>query len=137
MAVFRPNNEGNVCKLNFNDQFFYELPLHEDENKRIVSISNEKIAVLKGVDDKADDAFDKVYNIMLDGIDEILGEGAGADIMSLFEKPSLFDIADVIRYITEEYKSTYEERLKKHKVDGMLPEPNGTGTHPASKRGRR
>ena len=131
MSVFRPNNEEKVCKLNFDDRFSYELPLHEDTNNHIVTVSNEKIAVLKSIDDKAPDAFDKVYNIMLDGIDEMLGEGAGADIMSIFEKPSLFDIADVIKYITEEYKAAYEERLKKYKTDGMVPE------HPAAKRGRR
>ena len=134
MAVFRPITEDNVCTLNFDDKFTYELPLHEDTNKRVAEIANKQLQELKKIDENNPESIDKVYNVMLDGIDEILGEGAGADIMSIFSKPSLLDIGDVLFYITKEYKLAYNARLNKYKADAVEPET----THPANgKRGRR
>lgn len=121
MAVFRPQSENNVCKLNFDDKFFYELPLHEDTNARIANIANEQIKKLKGINDNTPETYNEVYNMMLDALDDILGEGAGADIMSLYSKPSLFDIGDVVAYITTEYKKAYNARLNKYKADGKIP----------------
>lgn len=134
MAVFRPEIESNVCKLNFDDKFTYELSLHEDTNKRVAEIANKQLQALKKIDENNPESIDKVYNMMLDGIDEILGEGAGADIMSIFSKPSLLDIGDVLSYITKEYKLAYNARLNKHKAEADVPKT----THPANgKRGRR
>lgn len=134
MAVFRPEIESNVCTLNFDDKFTYELPLHEDTNKRVAEIANKQLQALKKVDENNPDSIDKVYNMMLDGIDEILGEGAGADIMSIFPKPSLLDIGDVLHYIAKEYGLAYNARLNKYKANADIPK----ATHPANgKRGRR
>lgn len=132
MGTFRPNNDNNVCKLNFDDKFFYELPLHEDTNLRVANIANEQLKALKELEDNAtQETYNKVYNISLDALDDMLGEGAGAQIMSLYEKPSLFDIGDIIHYITKEYGEAYNKRLDRYKANG---------THPAQsdiKKGRR
>ena len=63
-----------------------------------------------------------LFNSSLDAIDEILGEGAGEKIMSIFENPSLFDVAAVINYISETYKGDYEKMLGGHKKAGTVPQ---------------
>ena len=128
MAVFRPQANKHVCTLNFDDKFTYELQLHEDTARTIASAADKQLKIVEKLKDNDEDALDKAYNAALDAIDEILGEGAGADIMSLYEKPSVLDIADVINYIGAEYKTAYEERLNTHKA---------AGTVPAAQRGRR
>lgn len=133
MAIFRPTQESNVCKLNFDDKFIYELPLHEDTTKAIAKVAEKQMQALKQIKDNDDDGFDKAYNLALDAIDGILGEGAGADIMSLYSKPSLFDIAAVISFITKEYKVAYNARLNAYKAQGAVPPTNA----PNNKRGRR
>lgn len=133
MAVFRPEQESNVCKLNFDDKFNYELPLHEDENLRIANIAKEQVKKLKGLQNvDTREVYDKIYNDMLDALDEILGEGAGADIMSIFPKPSLLDVGDVLTYITKEYGLAYNARLNKHKAAASVPKSQAGG-----KKGRR
>lgn len=134
MSTFRPRQEKRVCKLNFDDKFFYELPLHEDTIKRVAKICDKQIAFVKNI--KADDpsAFDTAYNSSLDALDEILGEGAGADIMSIYDNPSLFDIADVVNYIASELNNGYSSFLAEQKKDG--PAPNRAERR-AAQRGRR
>lgn len=132
MAVFRPDNDNNVCKLNFDDKFTYELPLHEDTNLRIANIAKEQLKALKELENNTtQETYNEVYNISLDALDDILGENAGEQIMSLYEKPSLFDIGDIIHYITTEYGEAYKKRLERHKANGAYPVQSDT------KRGRR
>ena len=127
MSVFRPTSN-RVCKLNFDDKFFYELSLHEETARELGKIADKQLQYAKSINDNDPDAIDKAYNSTLDALDEMLGEGAGADIMSLYEKPSLFDIAEVIAYISKEYSAAYNEHLNMHKA---------TGTTPSVARGRR
>lgn len=121
MAVFRPQERKQVCILNFDDKFKYELQIHEDVAKTIAETADRQLKFVEEL--KADDAkaVDKAYNAVLDAIDEILGEGAGADIMSLYERPGLLDVAEVITFIGTEYKTAYSECLNKHKTSGTVP----------------
>lgn len=121
MGVFRPSREKRVCTLNFDDKFSYELPLHEDTARNIAAICDKQKEALERI--KADDptAFDKAYNSSLDALDEILGEGAGADIMSIYENPGLFDIAEVVNYIVDEFKAAYGALMNEQKKTGPAP----------------
>lgn len=128
MAVFRPE-QNNVCKLNFDDKFFYTLEIHENTLNEIAKIAQKQVKFLEGLKEFDGDTLDKAYNSSLDAIDEMLGEGAGADIMSLYEKPSIFNIVSVINFIVNEYKAAYSAIFDKHKANGTVP--------PTVQRGRR
>lgn len=122
MATFRPTN--NTCELNFDDKFYYTLPLSEKTLHRIVDICDAQIKALKQIAENDKDALSRAYNISLDALDEMLGEGAGADIMSIFDDPGLLEVGQVIAYISEEYSEKYK---------AAFPHSNPT----PDKRGRR
>lgn len=128
MAVFRPE-QNNVCKLNFDDKFFYTLEIHENTLNEIAKIAQKQVKFLEGLKEFDGDTLDKAYNSSLDAVDEILGEGAGADIMSLYEKPSIFNVVSIINFIVDEYKAAYSAMFDKHKANGTVP--------PTVQRGRR
>lgn len=134
MNVFRPRHEQRVCKLNFDDKFFYELPLHEAQARDMAKLADAQISAIQKLKADDPDAFDKAYNLSLDALDELLGDGAGADIMSIYDKPSVFDLAEVITYIANEYKDAYAEYLGAEKKAGHTPNRVGAGGLP---RGRR
>ena len=134
MSTFRPRQEQRVCKLNFDDKFFYELPLHENTARRISEICDKQIEKCQGLSVNDPKAFDEAYNSSLDALDEILGEGAGEDVMSVFDDPSLFDVADVINYIAGEFREAYAGYLNEQKKAG--PAPNRAERRSAQ-RGRR
>lgn len=115
MAVFRPSN--NVCKLNFDDRFFYELPLHEDTADAI----DKATAKLAKVAPKDREGVDDAYNIALDIIDDIIGEGAADEIMTIFEKPGTLEVWSVLYYILDEWKEAYSAELEKIKKTADLP----------------
>lgn len=106
MATFRPTN--NTCELNFDDKFFYTLPLGEKTLNRIADICDAQLKALKQINENDKDALTKAYNLSLDALDDMLGEGAGADIMSLFDEPGLLEVGQVITYISEEYGEKYK-----------------------------
>lgn len=106
MATFRPVN--NVCEFNFDDRFFYTLPLGEKTLDRVVGICDAQIKALKQLGENDPDALNKAYNLSLDALDDIMGEGAGADIMSIFDDPGLLEVGQVITYITNEYSEKYK-----------------------------
>lgn len=132
MAVFRPEEKLEVCTLNFDDKFIYEIPLDEETNINIAQIGDKQVNALKAINIDDVDALNKAYNATLDAIDAILGEGAGADIMSLYKKPGLMQTVAVINYITTEYISAYNALLDRYKATATLP-----NEHPAVKRGRK
>lgn len=134
MSTFRPKQEKRVCKLNFDDKFFYELPLHEDTIRSISDICDRQRKALQSITPNDPEAFDKAYNSSLDALDEILGEGAGADVMSIYEKPSLFDIAEVVNYIAGELNEGYAALLSEQKKTGHVP---NRAERRAAQRGRR
>ena len=119
MATFRPK-KGRVCELNFDDKYTYTLSLHEQESSRIANIADNVKRTLDSLTNTSG-AEDEAYNKSLDAIDEILGEGASGEIMSLYDNPGLLDVADVILYITQEYKTAYEANLKAYKAQGAIP----------------
>lgn len=119
MSTFRPTREKRVCALNFDDKFCYELSLHEETLQKITSISDKQVKALEAIRPDNPNALNDAYNMTLDALDEILGEGAGADIMSLYDKPSLFDVADVITYIGDEYRAAFAEQLGEQKAVGI------------------
>ena len=131
MATFRPT-KSQECELNFDDKFIYHIPLHEDTINKIASVSEKQVRNLRAINTEDEDALDKAYNMSLDAIDEILGEGAGADIMTLYDKPSVFNVGEVILYISNEVKEQYEQMLSKYKATGKMPPAKVT-----DKRGRR
>lgn len=132
MAVFRPTQENDVCELNFDDKFVYKISLDEETNLDIAKIGERHIENLQKLTENTPDAFKKAYNSTLDAIDEILGDGAGADIMSLYEKPGLVQIGQVLNFILEEYGNSYKAMFDKYKSTATLPP-----AHPAIKRGRK
>lgn len=132
MSIFRPTKT-NVCKLNFDDKCSFELPLSEETTAKIIDVSNRQQEAIKGLDINSLDNLKTVYNMSLDALDEILGEGAGAEIMSIFDNPSLFDVADVITYISTEYKTAFETYMDAHKATGTVPTPSNKNLHPALK----
>ena len=132
MSIFRPTKT-NVCKLNFDDKCSFELPLSEETTAKIIDVSNRQQEAIKGLDINSLDNLKTVYNMSLDALDEILGEGAGAEIMSIFDNPSLFDVADVITYISTEYKTAFETYMDAHKAKGTVPTPSNKNLHPALK----
>ena len=134
MSTFRPRQEKRVCKLNFDDKFFYELPLHENMAREFAAICDKQKKALESIDRNDPTAFDKAYNASLDALDEILGEGAGADVMSIYDEPSLFDIVEVVNYISGEFKAAYEALLGEQKKVGLVPNRVMPGAAP---RGRR
>lgn len=133
MAVFRPTTENEVCTLNFDDKFTYEIPLDEETNLAIVKVAEDAIVKLNKINDNTSDAYGEAYNSTLDAIDEILGENAGADIMSIFKKPGLIQACEVINFITTEYTEAYRKMLDKFKTTATMPPVS----HPAQKRGRK
>ena len=125
MAVFRPSQK--VCELNFNDKFFYNLPLHEDTADKI----DEAMKALNKLAPKDRAGVDEAYNATLDVIDGILGEGAAEDVMSIFENPGTLEVWDVLYYILDEWKNAYSAELDKMKSTAQLP------TNRAERRARR
>ena len=132
MAVYRPNEKEDVCTLNFDDKFIYEISLDEETNIRIAEIGEKHIAELKKLDDSTPESFKKAYNSTLDAIDEILGDSAGADIMSLHKKAGLMQVCNVLNFILGEYGTAYKAMFDKYKATATLPPE-----HPAVKRGRK
>lgn len=120
MATFRPIKD-KTCKLNFDDKFFFELPLHEDTARMLAEVADKQIKTLSELDANDPNSFDIAYNTSLDALDEIFGEGAGENIMSIYEKPSLFDVKAVVDYITNEFKTAYTAQLNAYKVTGTIP----------------
>jgi hypothetical protein len=115
MAVFRPAN--NVCELNFDDRFYYSLPLHEDTADAIDK-ATQKLSKLAPRDRGE---VDEAYNTALDVIDELLGEGAAENIMTIFEKPGTLEVWNVLYYILDEWKTAYSAELDKIKSTAQLP----------------
>ena len=115
MAVFRPAQ--NVCELNFDDKFYYNLPLHEDVADKIDNAFKE----LEKIAPKDRAGVDAAYNAALDVIDRILGEGAAENIMTIFDNPGTLEVWNVLFYITEEWKTAYTEALEKVKSTAQLP----------------
>ncbi len=126
MATFRPTK--NVCTLNFDDKYTYELPLHEDFADTIDRAFNK----LKSIAPKDRPGIDEAYNEALDIIDDILGEGAAENVMGLFAKPGTLEVWEVLFYIVDEWKRAYSATLDKIKQTGDVPPANR-----AERRGRR
>ena len=122
MSTFRPNQTGRICTLNFDDKYKFELPLHEETSRKLAKIAEKQIEGSKNINPEDENAFETLFNSSLDAIDEILGEGAGDQIMSIYENPSLFDVADVITYISETYSTEYKKMLDEHKRAGAVPQ---------------
>lgn len=115
MATFRPSQ--NVCELNFDDKYRYRLPLHEDTADAI----DKSLKNLENIAPKDRAGVDDAYNVALDIIDELLGEGASDNIMSLFEKPGTLEVWSVLNYILDEWKTAYSAELDKIKSTATLP----------------
>lgn len=107
MAVFRPTSK--TCELNFDDKFIYTLPLHEDTADAI----DKAMQKLQTVAPKDRAGVDEAYNAALDVIDDILGEGAGADVMSIYEHPGTLEVWEVLGFIFGEWTSAYEAATNK------------------------
>lgn len=124
MAVFRPTQA--ACELNFDDKYFYSLPLHEDTAEDI----DKAVKRLEKLAPKDKAGIDDAYNTACDVIDELLGDGAAADIMSLYDNPGTLEVWNVLYFILEEWKNAYTAELEKLKKTATLP-------NRAERRGRR
>ena len=135
MAVFKPTRQNNSCILEFDNNIKYELPIHEEMLDKISAMAKKQLATLKSIDNESATATDEIYNTLLDAIDDILGDGAGADIMTIFNKPGILDAGEVIFFIVNEYRKAYGARLNALKADAsdFVNEPPTAD----AKRGRR
>jgi hypothetical protein len=115
MAVFRPSQK--VCELNFDDTHYFNLPLHEDTADAIDKAVN-KLGKLAPKDRAG---IDEAYNAALDIIDELLGDGAAENIMSLYDKPGTLEVWNVLYYILDEWKTAYSAELDKIKSTTATP----------------
>lgn len=129
MAIFRPTN--NTCELNFDDKFIYTLPLHEDTADAI----DKAMQKLQTVAPKDRAGVDEAYNAALDVIDDILGEGAGADVMSIYTHPGTLEVWEVLGFIFGEWTSAYEAAT--NKVATMVKPAATPAVKPLHKGGRR
>lgn len=112
MAAF--SFKKRVCTLDFGAHK-YDLPLNENELNRIRGVAEDMEKKLRAISGNDKTAWDEAYNLSLDGIDEILGEGAGEEIMSLCEhEPGLTDLKDVISFISTEYKEAFTKEFGTH-----------------------
>lgn len=133
MAIFRPDENERVCELNFDEKFFYEIPLNEKMAQKLADICEKNKNALEKLATDDSKAFDKAFDMCLDAIDELLGDGAADDIMSTYKRePGFIDIAKVINYIASEYKQAYNAEFDKLKATGELP-----GENRAARRARR
>jgi len=124
MAKF--NFVENVCELEFGS-LRYELPLNEDTLDFLRETGEEQIKRLSAIKGNDKAALDEAYNITLDGIDHILGDGAGEDIMSQFKNPGFLELGAVLTFITEEYSKAYKEAFEKIKATGTVLPPRRGG----------
>ena len=115
MATFRPIQ--NVCELNFDDKFFYSLPLHEDTADAIDGARTK----LDKIAPKDRAGIDAAYNTALDIIDDLLGEGAAENIMTIFDKPGTLEVWSVLYYILDEWKTAYAAEVERMKMTADLP----------------
>lgn len=118
MAVFRPTQ--NVCTLNFDDKYTYDLPLHED----FADVIDHAAEKFKGLAPKDRKGVDEAYNKALDVIDDILGEGAAEEVMSLYDKPGTLEVWAVLMFIMKEWQEAYSAALEKLKQSGAVPPVN-------------
>lgn len=121
MAIFRPYETNRVCLLNFDNRVTYELPLHEHTAQKIAEIAQQQVDQLQALDHNDPNTLDQAYNMALDALDEILGEGEAEVVMGIFKEPSLFDVAAVVRYISEEFREAYTAALGEQKREGITP----------------
>lgn len=124
MAVFRPSQ--NVCELNFDDKYYFSLPLNED----IADNIDHAIQKISKLSPKDKAGVDEAYNAALDVVDELLGEGAADQIMSIFDNPGTLEVMNVLFYILSEWKEAYNKEVEKMKATAQLP-------NRAERRGRR
>lgn len=115
MAVFRPSQA--VCELNFDDKFTYSLPLHEDTAEDI----DKAVKRLEKLAPKDKAGIDDAYNTACDVIDELLGDGAADNIMTLYNKPGTLEVWNVLYFILDEWKNAYNAELEKMKKTAATP----------------
>lgn len=120
MAVFRPKQD--VCELNFNDKCFFTLPLHEDT----ADLLDRELSKIQKAEMKTKADIDAAYNMGLDILDTLLGDGAADQIMNIFDKPGTVEVCQVLLYIAEEWKAAYAAVLEKMKATANF-EPKRRG----------
>lgn len=99
------------CALSFGENKF-ELPLNEQTAQKIDSVFNDEIINRKL---ETIEAIDRLYDDVMDGIDELLGDGAADKIMSRFAHPGTMEILSVVRYIVTEWKAQYKQLVDEMK----------------------
>lgn len=121
MAVFRPTRN-KECTFNFDDKFTFSLSVNENVMLKIGKIVKKQAEYMQSLKGDDPEVLSLAYNSSLDALDEIFGEGAGADIMSVFgDNPSLFDVAEVINYINSEFTTAFSSFMAERKAAGALP----------------
>lgn len=105
------------CKLIFGG-LEYELPLNEQTAAEMDRIFSDKVLPTKfeGIAD-----IDNFYNCVMDGIDELLGEGAAESIMSKFNHAGALEVLSVVQYISSEFNARYKEHIEEMKKTANIP----------------
>ena len=119
------------CNLTFGDNT-YELPLNEQTADLITNAFSDKVMPPKFENIKDMDIF---YNNSMDAIDEVLGEGAAANIMSRFKHAGALEIMGVMNFISSEFNAQYAVAVEEMKKTANIP--NRETRRATNKGGRR
>lgn len=92
--------------------YSFELPLNEQTAELMDRVLYKRMVELKpqGVEE-----INEGYNSLLDGIDEIFGEGAADKMLEGFKHPGLLEVSGVIKFIVEEYRDKYTAAVEEMK----------------------
>lgn len=105
------------CKLKFGE-YEYNLPLNEQTADLISNTFADKVMPPKFENISDMDAF---YNNAMDAIDEVIGEGAAANIMSRFKHAGALEIMGVLNYISSEFNAQYAAEVEEMKKTANIP----------------
>lgn len=105
------------CMLKF-DEHEFELPLNEQTADLIDKTFSNNLPSdsFKSIED-----IDAFYNNMMDGIDNVLGEGSADKIMSRFAHPGSMEIMSVVNYIATEFNNNYKTSVEEMKKTANIP----------------
>lgn len=99
------------AELKFGD-YSFELPLNEQTAELMEKVLYRRMVELNP---KNAEEINEGYNSLLDGIDEIFGEGAADKMLERYKHPGLLEVSAVIKFIVEEYRDKYTEAVEEMK----------------------
>lgn len=110
--------------------YVFELPLNEQTAELMDKVLYQRMVELKP---KNVEEINEGYNSLLDGIDEIFGEGAADKMLERYKHPGLLEVTAVIEFIIKEYRDKYTKAVE----DMKKTAPEVKDANRAERRARR